>query len=356
MKVLHVIDQLTVGGAEVLTINLVNALANDPDFEAHLLTTRKEGPLKENIHHKVKYAFLEKKKTLDRQFYKKLARYIKEHQIEMIHTHNTSYFSCTLVKMFFVKKVKLIWHNHTGAYVNLRGVKLRVLQFFSRYFNATLNVNAGLNEWSQKKLYTKDHFVLNNFARFVNQEKITRLRGIPGKRIVCLAGLRPVKDHPNLIRAFDAFLKKFPDWTLHLIGKNYEDDYADHIIELILEKDLDEKVLFYGLRNDIKNILQQATIGVLVSKKEGFPISVLEYGLAKLPVILTDVGSNKRIVENEKAIIPPNNYDALLKCMETMAEDEQMRNEVAESLYHNVKANFSEEKFIKKLKSIYLNL
>jgi glycosyltransferase involved in cell wall biosynthesis len=356
MKILHVIDQLVIGGAEVLTINTVNSLSNNPDFEVHLLVTRQEGPLKQSIDSKVKYAFLQKRKRFDWQFYKQLVQYIKQNNIEIIHTHNTSYFSCALVKMLFVKKVKLIWHNHTGAYVNLEGMKLHVLKFLSKYFDVIINVNTDLNQWSQEKLATKQHHVLNNFARFSNQDKKTRLQGVAGKRMVCLAGLRPVKDHINLIHAFDTFLKDFPEWTLHLIGKNYEDDYAGQIVELILEKQLRGNVFFYDLRKDIKNILSQATIGVLVSKKEGFPISVLEYGLAKLPVILTDVGSNKKIVQNEKAIIPPSNYEALLQCMKDMASNEALRNEIAQDLYQSVVANFSEEIYISTLKGIYSNV
>ena len=42
---------------------------------------------------------------------------------------------------------------------------------------------------------------------------------------------------------------------------------------------------------DIKNILHQATLGVLSSKSEGLPVALLEYGLASLPVVATNVES-----------------------------------------------------------------
>lgn len=356
MKVLHVIDQLTVGGAEVLTINVVNLLAAQPEIEVHLCVARKESALKDNIDKRVKYTFLKKRKTIDKKFYRALLSYIDENDIDVIHAHNTSYFSSTIVKLLLKKEVKLIWHNHTGAYVNLKGLKFLVLKLFSKNFDAILNVNVGLNEWSAKKLKAKKNVVLNNFAAFTNKEEITKLTGVPGKRIVCLAGLRPVKDHPNLIKAFDVFLKKHPDWTLHFIGKNYEDNYADQVIELILDKNLEDKVFFYGLRRDIKHILSQATIGTLTSKKEGFPISVLEYGLAKLPVVLTNVGNNKSVVKDDRAIVSPENYKELANCMMLMAENEEVSREVANSLHQQVVDYFSEEHFINKLKSTYFSL
>ncbi|MFD2567774.1 glycosyltransferase [Pseudotenacibaculum haliotis] len=356
MKVLHVIDQLTVGGAEVLTVNVVNLLAAQPDIEVHLCVARKESSLKESIDKRVKYIFLKKRKTVDKKFYKALHDYINENEIDIIHAHNTSYFSSTIVKFLLKRKVKLIWHNHTGAYVNLKGIKFIILKLFSRLFDAILNVNVGLNEWSAKKLKAKKNIVLNNFAAFTNKKEITKLTGLPGKRIVCLAGLRPVKDHPNLINAFEIFLEKHPDWTLHLIGKNYGDDYADHVIEMILDKNLEKKIFFYGVRSDIKHILNQATVGTLTSKKEGFPISVLEYGLAKLPVILTNVGNNKAVVKDQRAIVPPNDPEELANCMTMMAENEDISKEVANSLHKQVVDYFSEEHFISKLKSTYFSL
>ena len=219
-----------------------------------------------------------------------------------------------------------------------------------------MNVNEGLNEWSIKNLKAKNNFVLNNFASFTNQEKITNLKGQFGKRIVCLAGLRPVKDHPNLINAFEIFLKKHPDWTLHLIGKNYGDNYADQVIELILDKNLEEKIFFYGVRRDIEHILSQATIGTLTSKKEGFPISVLEYGLAKLPVVLTNVGNNKDVVNDDRAIVIPENHEELANCMIKIVENKEISDEIANSLHKQVIAFFSEEHFISKLKSTYFSL
>ena len=48
IKVLQLIDSLQVGGAEVLAVNIANALSKQ-GLVSHLCATRTEGPLKENI-------------------------------------------------------------------------------------------------------------------------------------------------------------------------------------------------------------------------------------------------------------------------------------------------------------------
>lgn len=354
MKVLHVIDQLTVGGAEVLTINVVNLLAKESDIDVHLCVTRKEGPLKDNLSNEINYVFLEKKKTFDIGFYKKLQKYIATHNIDIVHAHNTSYFSCALIKVLFHRKLKLVWHNHTGAYVNLKGMKLSVLKFFSNFFNVIVNVNFDLNEWSKTKLKANQNLVLNNFASFNNWEKTTNLKGTSGKRFVCLAGLRPVKDHPNLINAFENVIKKHPEWTLHLIGKSYEDDYADLVAQMISNKKLENNVFLYGLRQDVRNILDQSTIGLIVSKKEGLPISLLEYGLARLPVIVTDVGNNKDLVQDDRAVVSSGNPTELSNCMIQMINNEELRDDISKILHQKVTDSYSGESFISHLKDVYL--
>ena len=67
IRVLQLLDSLHAGGAEVLAVNIANALSNE-GVESHLCTTRNEGPLKENINPSVGYLFLERKRIVDGMF------------------------------------------------------------------------------------------------------------------------------------------------------------------------------------------------------------------------------------------------------------------------------------------------
>jgi glycosyltransferase involved in cell wall biosynthesis len=47
------------------------------------------------------------------------------------------------------------------------------------------------------------------------------------------------------------------------------------------------------------NILSQSTIGILTSASEGLPLALLEYGMAKIPVVVTNVGEMPAIVRDD---------------------------------------------------------
>ena len=353
MRVLHLIDSLQVGGAESIALNLVNALA-DEDLDIHLCATRKEGDLKNNLNNKVKYLFLNRKKTLDLTAFFKLKKYLKQNQIDIIHAHSTSSFIAFMMILMGCN-CKVIWHNHTGAYTVLKGIKLWVLKLSSFYFDAIISVNKDLNSWAEKKLTAKNNYYLPNFASLDNQQKITILCGASQKIIVCLAGLRAEKDHLNLLRAFKIVLQELPDWSLHLVGKDYDDLYAQQVKDYIKIEHLMDKVFLLGICSDIKHILSQTTIGVLSSKSEGLPIALLEYGLAKLPVVCTDVGECSSVITHNFSgyMVPPQNPNELAFYLSKLAKSKEDLVRFGENLYLNIKENYSKEKAIKSVIKIY---
>jgi len=353
LRVLHLIDSLQVGGAESIALNLVNALA-DEDLDIHLCATRKEGDLKNNLNNKVKYLFLNRKKTLDLTAFFKLKKYLKQNQIDIIHAHSTSSFIAIMMKLLGCH-CKVIWHNHTGAYTKLKGFKLAVLKQSSHYFEAIISVNKDLNDWAINTLHSKNYDYLPNFASLASHPKITILKGNNLKRIVCLAGLRIEKDHLNLIKAFKIFLVEFPNWTLHLVGKDYHDSYSKLLKDYIKDEALNDKVFFVGMCRDVKNILSQASIGVLSSKSEGLPVSLLEYGLTKLPVVCTDVGDCSAVIKHQYSgfIVPPQNPIEFAFYLSKLAASKEVQINFGQNLYNYIQDHYSKESAIKAILKIY---
>ena len=60
------------------------------------------------------------------------------------------------------------------------------------------------------------------------------------------------------------------------------------------EYNLNDIIQIAGSVVDTSSLLASADIGVLSSIFEGLPLSLLEYGLAGLPVVVTDVGQSAR--------------------------------------------------------------
>ena len=198
---------------------------------------------------------------------------------------------------------------------------------------------------------------LPNFAILNDVTPQTRLSGLDGKRIVCLANLREQKDHITLIKAFKEVLKKNPDWSLHLVGKDFYDDYSKDLKKELDSYKLVNNVFLYGSRPDIENILGQCEIGLLSSKSEGLPLAILEYGLSKLPVICTNVGECESVIESENygILVNPEDEKELYQSINYLIENKNVRLNMAFELNKKVREEFSQEVILNLVLNIYKN-
>jgi glycosyltransferase involved in cell wall biosynthesis len=357
IKVLHIIDSLRPGGAETLTVNTFNALNKQKNINAYLCATRLEGTLKANILYNSNYFFLGKKTTIDIRALSKLFSYVKKHGINIIHAHSTSFFIAVLVRLRF-SNIKIVWHNHTGANMYIKGLRNILLKLCSYFFTTVINVNTQLDTWAKKKLLSKRSVVINNFAAFVNENKETTLKGNEAHKIVCVAGLRPEKGHFNLLSAFSKLIKIQENCSLHLVGKNYNDKYSKDIRDFIKNNVLDEKVFLYNSCSDIKNILSQTNIGVLSSKTEGLPLALLEYGLARLPVVVTNAGDCAKVVVNNESgiVIAKENSDELVEGILKLLLDQEKARVYGHNLKLKVEEEYSKAKYVNALIEVYNTL
>lgn len=349
LNVIQIIDSTNVGGAEMMAVNIANMLAEN-GVASFLCVTRKEGPLHENICEDVDYIFLDRKKRLDLKAIRRLCKFVRKHEIDIIHAHSSSIFLAIIIKLL-VRKIRVIWHDHYG--MDLEHRKSFFLKLCSLRMSSIVAVSAELQDWSNSKLYCKRVEYLPNFAVFTNREKLTQLKGELKKRILHIGGLRPQKDHLNLLKSFLEVRKAHPDWTLHLIGKDYEDHYSQQIHQFITDKELKDSVYFYGVQKDMEHIISQASFGVISSKSEGLPVSLLEYGLGAIPVVATDVGQCLDVIQTRELVVPPNDYIALSKAMLNLIDDQLFLKNEGEKLHFSINKRFSKKEFVKKIMASY---
>ncbi|MCH2195580.1 glycosyltransferase [Kordia sp.] len=355
MKTLQVIDTLDTGGAEKLAVTYANALATEVEA-SFLCTTRKEGVLKNQVVKEVGYLFLNRKSTFDLGAIKRLKSFIKENDIKIVHAHATSFFIVFLTKLIY-PKFKMVWHDHYGNSEFLAERKAFAIKMASYMMNGVISVNQRLKDWAEQNLAVSKVVYLSNFP--VKSETVkanTKLKGVDGKRIVCLANLRPQKDHLLLLQAFKMVQKE--EWTLHLVGKDFEDDYSRQIKLYIHDHDLSGKVFVYGSREDVSHILNQCDIGVLSSKSEGLPIALLEYGLHELAALVTNVGECSRVVSDETKgyLVPPNEVSQFSEKLALLIENEYECFAKAKELTKHIQENFAQKAIIQQLLSFYNKL
>jgi glycosyltransferase involved in cell wall biosynthesis len=352
MRIVQVIDSLEVGGAEKMAVNYANALTDRIDFSG-LVVTRAEGNLKSQLNDEVSYLFLKRKRTIDFGALFRLKSYCKENSIDFVHAHGTSFFLSILLKIVY-PKIKIIWHDHYGLseYISLkRSLFFKIPSYFLK---GLIGVNYKLIKWAEKELYCKNIIYLPNFTTISNATTTdTILKGVSGKRILCLANLRDQKNHFFLLEVAEKLKNSYADWTFHLVGKDFVDDYSAQVKATIIAKNLENNVFIYGSKNDIKNILHQSDIAILTSKSEGLPIALIEYGLSKKPVVTTKVGEIPLIVQDNVNgfIVDSNEVEMFYLKLLKFIEEDDLRIQMGNSLYQTVLENNSEEGVVKN----YLN-
>jgi len=345
MRILQLIDSLEAGGAERMAVNFANALSEKISMSA-LVASRQEGVLKSELDEKVSYLFLNKKSTLDLKSIFRLRSFVQKNKINIVHAHSTSFFLAFLLKLID-PTIKIIWHEHYGARVYQSRMDNLMLFFSSYFFSSVFVVNHQLEDWVKKNLFPTKVCYIPNFATSGQVHKNTTfLKGTDEKRIVYLANLKNPKNHFAVLTVFKELKLNELGWSLHFIGKDYNDDYSILLKDYIEENNLEKSVFIYGSQNDIQHILAQASIGILASTAEGFPVTLLEYGLAKLPVLCTNVGFCSEIIEDNSSglLFDPSDKLQMHKQLLKMISDKQLRDRFALHLHKLVCDNYSKNK------------
>ncbi|MCF4102137.1 glycosyltransferase [Gillisia sp. M10.2A] len=342
MRVLQLIDSLRPGGAERMALAYANALV--PFVErSFICCTRIEGTLKEEISSDVGYYYLNKRNSIDIRAFFRFYKIIKENHIDIVHAHSSSYFMASVLKMLGVK-FKLVWHDHYGESEFLQRRKTAFLKLFSNYFDAIFSVNSKLQEWAQYELQCNLVKVKSNFVipeTTINKD-VTLKGGDVDFKIICVANLRPQKDHLNLIKAFEG-LRSDRSISLHLIGTDFNNEYSKRLKSYIATSPCRKNIYVYGAQQNVSSLLQQAELGVLSSRSEGLPLALLEYGMAGLPAVVTDVGENKYVLKNMGRLVPPANTNALISAIEYYMLNEDIRTSDARNFKKHVTENYASD-------------
>jgi glycosyltransferase involved in cell wall biosynthesis len=318
-----------------------------------LVVSRKEGPLCQQIDKRVSYLFLNKKKIFDIRAVLQLRRYVLEHKIAVVHAHSTSFFLAFLLKLSY-PKIRLLWHDHYGDSEFLEQRPRFVLRMLLPFFSGVIVVNQKLKTWVVQKLKVPNVLYLPNFPTEESGVAATTfLAGISGKRIVCLANLRPQKDHFLLLSVAERLKRTHAEWTFHLVGKDFQDAYSESLKRRLVALGLEKNVFLYGSKQDVKNILGQATIAILTSQSEGLPVALLEYGQQKKPIVATNVGEISSVVQQgiNGLLVPAQNPDLFCEALVAVIENETLQKDLGQELYQTILVRYASKAILKQ----YLN-
>ncbi|WP_286978328.1 GT4 family glycosyltransferase PelF [Pseudomonas sp.] len=107
----------------------------------------------------------------------------------------------------------------------------------------------------------------------------------------------PIKDVKTFIRAMRGVISAIPEAEGWIVGPEEEDpDYASECHSLVVSLGLQDKVKFLGYQN-IRELLPNLGMMVLTSISEAQPLVILEAWAAGTPVVSSDVGSCRELIE-----------------------------------------------------------
>jgi glycosyltransferase involved in cell wall biosynthesis len=346
LKILQLIDTFNAGGAERMCVNIANVL-HENGYDVQICATREGGQLEKFIIPGIETHILNKKNSVDFSVFKQFIKILKKEKIDIIHAHSSSLIWAVTAKLF-VKNLKVIWHDHLGRRVHdyRRNFFYRL---FSTKIDAIIAVNKELETWSKKNMNIPSEKIvqLNNFPLLKKTAKHQSHEDIV---IVCLANLLPAKDHETLIRAIDIVVRNEVGRAvkLFLAGAFRQDDYYLNLNRLITELNLNSHIKFTGSVEDTTILLARADIGVLSSRTEGMPLSLLEYGMAGLPVVVTDVGQCAEVVGNGKygLVVPPGNPELLAKELLWVIQNQESAVQMGIGLKNYVNQEYGQDQFL----------
>jgi glycosyltransferase involved in cell wall biosynthesis len=123
----------------------------------------------------------------------------------------------------------------------------------------------------------------------------------------------------------------------------------------IVSEDL--RVTVLGWQSDIEKILSAADIVLLTSDNEGTPISLIQAGMAGLPVVTTNVGSVPDVVlDGITGVITALDVQEIADALERLVADLDLRVKFGDAAKQFTLANFGLQRLVRNHEELYKNL
>lgn len=338
LRVMQVIPDLRVGGAERVAVTLANGLT-EAGHEVQLLTIRGGGPQEECLRKdlgvqlrvlgiqrasvKQPLAFARSVRKLRTAFDEALLDF----RPDVVQTHipeDDLLASDSVRRTGIGVHVPLVhslqFHLHRDK-MDLRG-RAR-LHMFRRMLTRTRSVwavsGAVARAIEEHAGYPADQTtVLHNgvdlraYEQLPTRAEAKAALGLPtdAPLVLGVGRLHPAKNFPMLVRASAAVLRAEPKTRFALVGEGEERARIEAEIDA---QGVADSWTLLGQRSDVPRCLAAADAFVQPSDWEGFPVAVVEAMAAELPIITTDVAGVGEVIKHEaQGLLIPKGGEAEL--------------------------------------------
>ncbi len=175
--------------------------------------------------------------------------------------------------------------------------------------------------------------------------------GIMKPYLLYIGNAYPHKNLEKLAEAFQLLLKKKPDYSLVLVGK---DDYFYEKLKKYIKQEKIHSIIILDTVSDkeLKALYRGAELFVFPSLYEGFGLPPLEAMQENLPVISSDHKCMREILGESAYYFNGNSANSIFKAMLKVISDEELKNNLVKKGKKQVK-KYSWAKMGKKIKLLY---
>ena len=346
INLLHVVDGLGVGGAEMLVVTLLKNLRG---YNLHLVVLGEPDTLVKELPSSCRVTVLGFKTYRDipscALF---IRRYIRRNRIQVVHSH-------------------LYWSNITVRLATPRNIPVfNCIQNISSLASYTANK---LSLYLEKLTYRQRHHiiavsktVLDDFSQWVGLKgPATVLYNIIGDefftaepkqfftkeriRLVAVGNLRKQKNYPYLLKAFQSMP---PQVSLDIYGigplkESMDQEIAAHRLNISLR----------GLHPNMHKVLRQYDAFVMSSTHEGLSLALMEAMSSGLPVFLSDIPVQRESGENAGEYFDLNDpCDFVKKLLEVFDNEERLK-QMSRLGIARAASMARKDNYLKKLEALY---
>lgn len=343
MKVLHIIDNLSLGGAQFMVKGFVEF---QQDKENHYVySLRKDKLLIEINHSNVILSSSNSRYSLFPIL--ELRNIIIGKKIDLIHCYlQKSQIVGWLVKRFFHPQIKLIFHELGAIAINKSFLYSQFMKKSSPLVNIYLAASEGTKKMlvdkigiSPKRIITLYNFiVMNDFNKknvSIDLTKEKQKLGIDSNTVVIgFAGrLSKEKGCEYLIKAIP-YVKSKIKVLVAGIGQEH-----DNLKAIIKNKKIEGQAIFLGFVKNMVNVYGMFDILVIPSEHESFGLIAIECQSMGVPVIASDIpGLNEVVIHKKNGLLfECKNYKDLANKIDYLIEDKKLTEQLIKNGIKNAK-------------------
>lgn len=312
----------------------------------------------------------------DRAAYKKLKEIIREFKPDIVHTH-ASKAGALGRKAASACKVPVIVHTFHGHvfhsyFGNLKTTLFKMIERNLARKSTGIVAISGI----QKKELTEEHkicpadkvkvvqlgFDLLPFheKRKTQRESVREKYGLKNSDIAIgiVGRIAAIKDHAFFLDVIEKLLKRTTkSIKVFIVGDGPDRGSIEDRVKEI-NREFQNRIVMTSWIKDIGTFNAGMDIICLTSKNEGTPVSLIEAQAANIPVVTTDVGGVRDIVDVDKTgfVIPQGNLELYTEKLTELCENENLREKMSQNGWNYVHEKFHYTTLVKNMDRYYREL